>query len=689
MVAKFNTDDMFDQGLFPTIHSLGDNIDEVRSSIHNFNLDVSGISILAFQAGVGKSHYTRELLKSKESYLLVTGSHKLLKGEYEGLRASHWEKFSEKCDEYKSLVSRLDALGVSKRFICQIQGCDRRKCPYWKQFRSERAISPYHFLNTDRVLDNEDIFKFDTLVVDEAMDFGTEFNLDKESLNESILAMAKFENVKFLQELDWDDNLFDFLQEKIDLLNNKRYGALTEAISERNWDDVKVIAQFRPYNLLRYYYYHSIYGNSYSYYEPLLYNVFDLARQGIPVIMLDASFDQEAYEITTARYIFEHKVMPRDLFINQPLGPLTDMQTTLYESNIHDKHKKILRMDKDNYYYKTGLVNRGNLTESGGINDIKSFIKSTKRKYKNVGLITHQALEPYFNIETEHFFNLRGSNKLKDVDVLFIVGTPQKPVQAILEGYNNLCQTKFTELDIYKPVYRDKDGKRCLLHKYKDLTDNEHIFWDCNNGRGYEEKKPVSYRIKGDYESVYIDKIENQGPSGEIDLEVVYKFSEYSKNQDESEKYQAIHRARPFLNDNPIIYVFGDVPEKIKVEFDIVSYDKDNTRDHFKRSYRGVYPLVLWAAITDYFARTRSTSEEIAKGLRIYKKDKKSYNTKFITTILEGVSVRDIERIDKYLKEDISISINDIRRRYRNLKIDDRMIEDFIFYAQEGAFINL
>lgn len=694
MVAKLNPDDMFNQGLFQHPISLGNSLEEVRNNIINFNLDSEGIGILTFQAGVGKTHHTKELLKKRDSYLLVTGSHKLIEEEYEGLKAKHWEKFSKKCKKYKRHVQKLDSLGVSIRFICDIQGCDKRKCPYWKQFNTKKAKAPFHYLTSDRVLDKDDEFKFDLLVVDEAMDYRNEYPLDEDSLNESIQSMGKYEDVKFLEELDWNNDLFDYMQENFNQMNSKRYGTLNEAINEEQWDDVKNIAKFRPYNLIRYYYYHSIYGNSSSYYEPLLYNVFDLARQEVPIIMLDASFDLKAYEVTLARYNFEHKLKPRDLFINQPLGPLTDLQTMIYASNIQEQHKTIHRMDESNYYYKTGLFNHGTITENGEktVKELQSFIKRTKRKYKNIGLITHQALEPYFNIETEHFFNLRGSNKFKDVDVLFIVGTPQKPVQAILRDYNKLCHTKFNLNDIYKPVYRIKDGKNCINHKYNDLLDNEYEFWDCNNGRGYEEKKPTPYMIKGDYESEHPEKSAQQGSEGEIDLELWYKFSEYSMNQDESEKYQAIHRARPFNKDNPIIYVFGDIPEKIKEEFNVESLNKGSTRIHFGSSrsgYGGVYPLVLWSAITDYFFNTGSTSKEIAKRLKIYKKEKKGYNTSFITKIKKGISPEDVVNVDKFLKVDIDATFNKIKQKHPHIKMDEDLVEDFIFYAREGSFINL
>ncbi len=684
---------MFKNGLFPHHMNLGNNLEEVRNSIRNFKLDSSGIDFLSFQAGVGKTHYTKELLKNRSSYLLVTGSHKLLEGEYEGLKARHWIKFSEQCENYTEQVQDLDSWGVSKRFICDIQGCDKRKCPYWIQFNTNKAIAPFHYLTTDRVLNADDKFKFDMLIVDEAMDYGTEYALDVESLKKSVQTMSKYEDVKFLEELNWNAELFDYLQVNINSINSKRYGALNGAISEKQGDDVKEIAKFRPYNLIRYYYYHSIYGNSSSYYEPLFYTVFDLARQEVPIIMLDASFDIKAYEVTLARYNFEHKQLPRDIFSENPLGPITDLSTIVYSSNIQEKHKNVYRMDNNNYYYKTWLLGpKGNKD----VKELQSFIKRTKRKYKNVGLITYKGLKLRFtNLDEsnkEHFYNLRGSNKLKDVEVLFIVGTPQKPSQPILDEYNKLCLTEFTENDTYKPAYKNKDGKTCLLHKYEDMLNQKHEIWDCNNGQGYEEKKHNPHMIKGDYEFAYIDKFEEQSPEGEIDLELWYKFSEYSFNQDESEQYQAIHRARPFLKDNPIIYLFGDVPEKIKEEFNVVSYDKNVTRLHFLGSRPGnigVYPLVLWHEIINYFTKTGSTSKEIAKRLKIYKKDKKGYNTPFITKIKKGISPEDVINVDKLLKADIKVTYNKIKQKHPHIKMDKDLIEDFIFYAREGSFINL
>jgi len=688
MVIKLNLDDMFEYGLFQDPMSLGDNLEEVRSAITNFNLDSPGIDILTFQAGVGKTYHTNELLKNIDSYLLVTGAHELLKGEYSALKATkHWEGFPEKCQEYKAQVQKLDSFGVSKRFICKKQDCDKRSCPYWKQFNTKKAIAPYHFLTTDRVLDKDGNFKFDMLLVDEAMEYGTEYTLKQESLIESIQAMSKYENVKFLEEINWDEDLFDYIQEKFKLINSKKYSSLTNAINEKQWDDVKDIANFRPYNLVKYYYYHNIYGNNSCYYEPLLYTVFDLARQKLPIIMLDASFDVKAYEVTLARYNFEHKQLPRDLFFELPLRPMTYLSTMVYESNITNKHKTIHRMDKDNFYYKKGFFNNnekltGNGKKTG--RELTSFINRTKRKHNNIGIITYLHLEPYFMGlgETEHFFNLRGSNKFKNVDVLFIIGTPQKDVSDILGGYNKLCLTDITPNDIYKPTYKIIDGKYCLDH-------GDETFLDDNFGRGYSEKKPSPYRIISQKNYEKPKNYQQQYHDGEIDLDLWYDFSEYNMNQDESEKYQAIHRARPFLNDKPIIYVFGDIPEKIKEEFNVDYYDKGATRIHFSRSYRGVYPLVLWHAIVNYFTNTSSTSKEIAKRLRLYKKDKKGYNTSFITKIKKGISPEDVVNVDKFLKVDINATFNKIKQKHPHIKMDKDLVEYFIFYAREGSFINL
>ena len=98
-------------------------------------------------------------------------------------------------------------------------------------------------------------------------------------------------------------------------------------------------------------------------------------------------------------------------------------------------------MDKDNYYYKSGFIVGKEIRESGlaTIDKLRTFIKKTKRKYSNVGIITYMDLTKYFadSGKTDYFFNLRGSNELEKSEAIFIIGTPQTNPKRLLMNIIN------------------------------------------------------------------------------------------------------------------------------------------------------------------------------------------------------------------------------------------------------------
>ena len=204
-----------------------------------------------------------------------------------------------------------------------------------------------------------------------------------------------------------------------------------------------------------------------------------------------------------------------------------------------------------------------------------------------------------------------------------------------------------------------------------------------------KEKIPLPLMPK-DYDDIKRVMIfQKQHDEGEIDLEIDYPLPKYDEYKSESEQYQALHRARPLLNLKEI-YVFGNIPKKIKEEFKIIPVDKRNTEAYFMGSrFIGIYPLSLWIHITNFYTETSATSKEIAEKLKIYKKDKKGYNTSFITDIIKGeVSLQEIMKIDNSIKTNPEITVKAIKREYRTLKASEEFIEYCIFYANKGNFID-
>ncbi|MBI5458939.1 hypothetical protein [Methanobacterium sp.] len=687
MVAKIIIDDQLEIIIYP---ELGRDLDEIRLALPAMGYNHEGIHILDLQPGIGKTHAVIDFLGSQNSFLVVTGTHKLLESEYEKLGVMHWESFPKMCEEY-SKVKNMHSLGVPIHVICEFQCCEKHKCPYWTQFDHPKAIAPYHFLDTNRVREGHH-FKYDMLVVDEAMTGYKSITVDLNELKGTKEIISKYISTSELDALvelmDKGEDTFDFIQRNIKDINKAKYASLKSALAQEEWDDVKKISSLNVSDLRKFAYYRSIHEEITTYDEPRFYEIFDLARQGVPIILIDASFDMDLFLLLYGRYAYEDSKKSRSLLTGKELKPLQDIKISVYESHIQQKERKIYRMDKDNFYYKKGLLNQDKeLTENGKrtIEQLKSFILRTKRKYPNVGIITYKELIPHFSVlgPTEYFFNLRGSNALESCDVVFIIGTPQaNPIETVKE-YNKLAMTHIGPKETYRRTYTKKDGE--FLLKDPETGKLEYHPWG-----GGVEKIPDALRPKGDVGSHRIDAREYQIlDSGEVDLDIYYPLPYLDQLKSDSEQYQAIHRARPFLNQKEI-YVFGNVPRQIREEFNVISLDKDQTTAYFMGTgTHGVYPLSLWSSITSLYQKNELNSLEIAKELRLYKQDKKSYNTPFITAIIKGVlSPRDVKKIDRLIKANPEITAKGIRRGYK-FEGPDKFLEDCIFYAKEGNFINM
>lgn len=664
---------------------LGDDLDEIRTNLASIDFNKPGIHILKLQPGVGKTHSIKNFLKEQNSFIITTGSHKLLLGEYEGLGAKHWYGMDEKCDIY-SKVKKFRSYGLSIGLICKLMGCEKSKCEYWKQFNTKKAIAPVNYLPTNRVLykRGEKDFKFDILVFDEAMKEYNSVVYDKEEIQSSIDVINEYYAVdyyfnSFVAYLDTDGVPPLDLTNNFSQIKNK---ALNKAINLKKWDHVKEIAKLDIYGLRKYIYYKNIYNNIDYYSEPYFYYALDLALQGVPVIFLDATFDEKAFKVLLGRYNYENNVINRSLLINKELKTIEDLKLKIYQSNLVNKEIEIHRMDKNNYYYRSGFFNKtGDLTVNGSktVDEIREYILRVKRKHISVGIITYKKLVKEFKdlAACEYFHNLRGSNKVKDVEKLFIIGTPVNDSTDVINDYNNLIMTNYKPGDVGRFRYRSKDGKHFLgsIGPLPEKKPSPLIYDD----EDFSSDSPIASALEG-------MKIK-----GVVDADIYYTLPEFDYNLSESEKYQAVHRARPFLGVPPNVYIFGDVPELVKREFNLVTLDKEKTKDYFRYKFRGMYPLPLFQLIyAAYVSNPSLSSEEIAKKLRLYKNKEKSggFNSRFVTAIKKGkVSLEQMNRIHEALLLDSATDVKTVKKHLKSLIVDEEFIKDCIFYSREGYFI--
>jgi len=692
--------------------SLGDKLSLVRRKLKNIDFDEPGIHLLGVQPAVGKTYVVNEDLKNRDNFLIVTGSHRLLIEAYARTGVKHWSGFSIKCEKIAK-TGKLSDIGVPISTICKMQSCNKKTCEYWTQFKTQKAVAPYHYLPTNKVYNQrkgkKNQFKFDLLVVDESMRKSDEVTFDKNEQIESIEVINKYRPndalmQSYIHALDWDFHYFDaYLGFNGSELLISQKVAMEKALKDNKLVDAEIIARLNPFQVLKSLYYRTIYPNKNSYPEPVFYHILDLARQGVPIVLLDATFDIKELRGMIAKYEHEEEQISREILLKKVLMPLKDVKLNIYESELKEKGLMIYRMDKENFYYK-GAFFFGRDSDVLAVNgqetvrELREFIKKLKRKHPKVGVITYKNLESEFIdlCPTEYFYNLRGSNKIKDVDVLLIIGTPQESSTGIADGYNDLCLTEIGGNKLYRLSYKKIKGKFFPLDKVTgDIKTFPHYSMIRIPEDGLDEKKPNPIIFKNDYDIVLAIIAHFQSLSGDLDLNLYYPVYEFDYNQSESEKYQAIHRARPFLENPPDILVFGDVPEKIKEEFTVKSLDKNETKKFFYDEFIGVYPLVLFEAVRRYYDNTKQTdSIKIAQELRLYKsKDKKKgYNSSFITTILKKfpyhVIRSEVEQIDAAIKNGFQ-TLAEIRKECGNLKVDDRFIEDCIYYSQNGSFIIL
>ena len=134
-----------------------------------------------------------------------------------------------------------------------------------------------------------------------------------------------------------------------------------------------------------------------------------------PVILLDATGSKDFYETALRRKVEEFP--PSNLYIKP--------------------HSKLILVPSSK-----NTVTRLNHPKSGKkelnkiLKDLSSIIE--EKSYKKPGIITYRKLAQQIKeklplCKFEYFFNLRGENKFRDCDALFIIGCPQYPGNAIAE----------------------------------------------------------------------------------------------------------------------------------------------------------------------------------------------------------------------------------------------------------------
>ena len=693
--------------------TLEGNLQEVRGKLSSIDYSKPGIHIIATQPGTGKSHTIQEFLKDQKSFFVVTSSHKLLKEEYDQRGVKHWKGF-DRIDCKGKKIPKLKNIIKSKAptsIVCSKCSEDKRRCEYHKQFNTRKAIAPYHYLKTNNINNKRNKkFKFDSLIVDESILTSEELSVDKDSILNALKIIDQYTNYEdnktelFIETFDSID--FHSFEEYFEIFQNKRRNAINNAIEEENWDDLKVISELKLYDLKKFLYYKTIYEGIKEYSEPLLYYIFDLARQGIPITLLDATFDKDAFFVIWGRYCFEDEKLSRSKLLNKELMPTDAIKMAIYESNLIDKDVKIYRLNKDNNYFNAGFFQRDNkghiicLTNDGerNIERINGFIKKVRRKHQDIAVITTQDLEPYFKTldvnAIQYFHNLRGLNSVKNFGALFIIGTPPFNAKDNLEVYNKLCFTNLTEEKFYRRKYTKENGEYYFEdekgQKVKQLKKTKNGF----KIGGFDKKAPpILYPKYQDYEEKNEAILDEQLKKGEVNPFMWYRITDFQMNKYDNEIYQAVMRARLFRDNKkegeaPEVFMFCYVPDVLEKEFDVIPLNNDETDRFFVTNFLGVYPLPLFEAVNRY-RRTERTGDNTKIANAFNLKDKNGETNNNFVKEMREISNYEIERIDEAIRFGPK-TVNYVRNRYKKeINASDEFIEYCIRYALKGNVIKI
>lgn len=666
---------------------LDGDLNDIRNKLSSVDyFSGPGIHIINTQAGTGKSTAIKDQIKNLKKCILFTKSHKIIENEYNILGLRPWKGFKEYDHKYSS-AKKLHALGIPIGMICS--RCPaKKKCDYNNQFKyAKKVVAPFNYLENAHIYKNNSFknpFKFENLIVDEDIWETKDLKLDKEQIKESLNAITKYYTNDyvydkcelFLDELDSinvkrynDIYLKDLIKFKNTALNHalKKYTGKEKAIME----DIQNITLLRPYEIRKFLYYRDIYGDIDFYPEPNLYHVFDIAREEVPVVLLDATFDEKKFQILLSRYCSEDEQLSREHLLSKTdLKPLHEIKTTIYKSYLKKKDATIYRINKHNLYYKSGFFDiDGNLTEKGS-NELKKLennIKLLKRKYAEISVITTYPLKKEilkkFGSEIdfiEHYRNLKGLNKMKNSDAIILYGTPSFDFKVVLNEYNNFCLTDFKEDNFEKVKYSNKDGKwydKGLKEAINDKRIQEKL--------STTKKIPFYYKFKeSNFEEKSLKEFNKQAETEVIDSYLYYNPVEYLQNEVESIIYQALMRARIYRTEGkaPDVFMFCYVPNRVDYEFKPNYYSYIETQNFFETEFKGIYPLVLKKMIDS----TDETSKQIASKLKLRVHDGTSLNTKLVTAMMKN-SITDIKYLDEGIKRGFTKS-GEFKKEYPALK---------------------
>jgi hypothetical protein len=289
-------------------------------------------------------------------------------------------------------------------------------------------------------------------------------------------------------------------------------------------------------------------GGSPIYYKPFSYKIFEIAQQ-VPVVMLDASFEE-----TLFRAHLE--------FYNHEYGLKKDLNVTIYQSNVKNPNSFIYRMHDTSAHPKLNFIDETYKKDTmlWVRHDLGLIYKMFGSE--NVGIIHYKDLltdnickncKEFLGFEAMSYGDLLGSNSFDGKKVLVVLGTYSIPNDNVVD-------------EIYRHYL--------LSYPINSITNAKDMKEAHDKSSG--ELKSGPWGLEGeDFSDGYKALWGTLEPP--LD-ELPYIIS---SAHGANEVYQALHRSR-FLTNDVIIFAYCHLPGKVSTEAQITRVRKGDTNGLFE-----------------------------------------------------------------------------------------------------------
>jgi len=400
--------------------------------------DGQNIYVLAHQPGIGKTYSVMQYLKKKIeededfTFFYFTDRHKTIDEYLSGILSdyniSHWKGFGKYCkkDLSKTLFEKYHA---HIDMICNL--FDETKDDYENQFENvNRVFFFFYYLDNNHFTDNMHQIAF----LDERVSNILEYSVSRDRVTKVFRSIGlPHDYISAIENRDYNyffDEEGKIDSKKIKKIKKNYYGSLFSVLQQSNKKksiqkeiDEK-FGDFTPDDFEKFLEYGNIYGFSDDLYGfPLYYYAFDVALEGIPIVIMDATFNERLFHYFLESYNGEMKKL------GDGFEGFSDLNVEIFTSDKKNEDSIIDRMRPTGGWPASSFG--GHADNSPMPENVRTWLLRDMRRIMdifgrgNVGIITFKKYAEVcqtFGFDVEYFGALRGTNLLADKKVLVIIG---------------------------------------------------------------------------------------------------------------------------------------------------------------------------------------------------------------------------------------------------------------------------